>query len=350
MSAPIPIDRRQYPPIALVAAIMSAWLACATAHAQTPAELGPAVSVREVRALLRLHLTLGQRVPFMGEQTTRLMGDRTAASTQIVKRAGKDRERIEYLSPPNVRGEVILRVGRRLLHLRRLPEPHVTEAEAPLDGAEMRLRALLDSVMRGRVTVALVGEQLVAARRAKIVEIRPSGPGPVRRLWIDPETGVRLRHETVDAQGMVTSTSYFTAIDYQPNLSARDFMPEALEALVRKTVLPGAVRAKSLTEAQGSLSFRIRVPELPSPFELTDIWLIGPKRARGVTLQYSDGVNAVRVSQRKVSVGAARAAMAAGRAPVIRQGFAYWIHDGVLYTVSGPVQAAFIRNVLRSLK
>ena len=304
-----------------------------------------------VRALLHLHLTDGQRVPYRAVQTTRLLEGRIIETTQIVTRAGRDRERIEYLSPPHLRGEVILRLGARMFHYKPRPEPQVTESSAPAETRILRLREVMAAIRSGTVEIKRIGEQVVAGHRSEIVEIRPTGPGPVRRLWIDPITGVRLRHETVDSRATVTASTYFTSLVYRPRINPEDFSPEAIVRLAPSTILPGAVRIGSVQAAQARVAFRIKVPELPDSFALKEVWMIGPRGDRGVALVYSDGVNTIRVTQRRLPRRAVRRLWDnTSNAPVIRPGYAYWVVEDMLYTIAGPMRVGLLQRAMRSLQ
>ncbi|MBM3494468.1 MAG: hypothetical protein FJX72_09150 [Armatimonadetes bacterium] len=351
----------------LVRAVLGAGLAlvCVEGTAQPRAETEPlrAWERREVRRVLTLFATKGQTTPYIAEQTSRLLEDRVSESTQTIKHAGPGRERIEYTSPQRLRGEVILQLGRRLLHYRLRPKPRVVEGDAPDDLQGRRMRELLESVRTGKVAVRHVGRQVVAGRQADIIEIRPSGGAqspsperlatgqPFRRLWIDSANGVRMRHESVDPSGTVLSTSYFTRIFLNPTFGASDFRPGALPTSRPALVLPGTTAVANVAEAQRHVVFRIREPRLPPAFGPAGVWLVGEGGARGVVLGYSDGVNTVRLTQRRLPPGAAGARFrATGGKPVMRQGLAHWVSGDVLFTLSGPVRRPMLERIVEGMR
>jgi hypothetical protein len=93
---------------------------------------------------------------------------------------------------------------------------------------EQRKR-LLDALGRiGRqLQVSLQGQDTVASRTADILLIQPpiGVTGPSRRLWIDRETGLRLRTEEHDAEGRIVSSAYFLSLELSPSFKDDDFAP-----------------------------------------------------------------------------------------------------------------------------
>lgn len=299
--------------------------------------------------LLRLMLTRGVRTGYIGEQTTRLLEGQVAESRQIVKHAAPGRERIEFLAPPRIRGEVILDLGGKRLHLRMRPVPRLVETSVPPDAQVRPIRDLLAAVQTNRIALRHLGQELVAGRAAEIVEARPRAEVPFKRLWIDRETGVRLRYETVDASGSVIATSYFTRIDYSPRFDADDFKRESLVARAPAGAAMRAEAVATLAEAEAKVGFRLREPPLPPSFRRTGIWIMGSDGPAGVVISYSDGVNMLRLTQRKVPPAVARMRLRA-QEPVIRPGAAQWLAGDVLFTLSGSVRRPILEGAVRGLR
>jgi hypothetical protein len=298
------------------------------------------------RVLLQLLMTRGQAASYMGEQTTRLLDGAIPESRQIVKHAGPGRDRIEFLTPPRVQGDVILDIRGRRFHLRMRPVPRVVSSEVPPDMNIGQARALVAAVRAGKVTVRHVGFDRIAGRIADIVEIKPLADAPYKRIWVDRASGVRLKHETVDSSGSVIASSFFTKIEMNPSLDASDFDPASLTARAPGALPANAESVATLAEAQARVSFRIREPSMPPPYRLTRIWLVGAGRDRGVTTTYSDGVNTLTLSQRRQTTVAVKG----GQKPLIRPGAARWVADGVVYTLVGPVRRPVLERILRSLQ
>lgn len=311
--------------------------------------LGGPGSPRVIR-LLQLMLSQGPRARYIGEQTTRLLEGEIAESRQIVKHAGPGRERIEFMAPPRIRGEVMLNLPGKRLHLRMRPRPRVVEMNVPLDVQIRPIRELLLAVRKKRIVVRHIGQEQIAGRIADIIEAKPLASVPYKRLWIDRETGVRLRYETVDTSGSVIATSYFTRIDYTPDLAMSEFSPASLTAKAPSAPAMRANAVASVADAQSKVGFRIREPLLPPPFRRTGVWLVGSGDAVSVAITYSDGVNTLRLTQRKVDPAIARLRQGAAREPIIRPGAAHWLSGDVLFTLSGSVRRPILEKAIRGLR
>lgn len=303
-------------------------------------------SARGRQALLR-YLRQGQLTPYLAEQTTRAFGADMAESRQVVKHAGPARQRIEYLAPPSLRGEVILILGARILHYRPLPEPTIVEGDAGLEIVGERAKELLQALRSGKIKVTATGSQIVAGREADIIEVRPSSGGPFRRLWIDRACGVRLKHETVDGAGNVVASSYFTRVRLNPSFERTEFRPGSLPRVPYRAQAPASPRLDSIAAAQRLVEFTIRAPTLPDRYSIKGVWLIGGPRRRGVLLQYGDGVNTVTLSQRPLPRGAPRNS---DRELHIGRGVALWTTDDRVYTLFGTLRPDVLRAAVNSLR
>jgi len=303
------------------------------------------------REMLRLYLRSGQAIPYEGEQVTQTFGSGPTETRQIVKRAGRGRLRIEYLYPPHQKGEVLLMVGHRLLHYLPRPRPRVIESEVtPLEGGE-QARQLLEQVRQGRVRVACVGIQTLAGKEACILEIRSGNTWSFRRLWLDKDTGVRLKHETISADGRVLATSYFTRISYWPALDGREFRPDSIPPAPVTFQLPATPPLDSLEKAEQQAGFAIKRPALPPRYELRGIWVMGTPGARSVLLRYSDGVNTILLTQRPVLPALGRNAFRTLVGAVARRrGSAAWVGADRLYVLFGHLPPPAFQAVRRSLR
>lgn len=303
------------------------------------------------RALMRRFLLSGQRIPYYAEQTTRIIGARALESRQVVKHGGVMRERIEYLSPARLRGEVMLVNGDGLWHYRPLPEPRISHGIAHRDAVADMARDLLAAVRAKRVSVRLVGTEVVADRAAAVLELRGREAGPYKRIWLDEATGVRLRNEAFSSAGVMLSTSYFTRIDYSVRYSPGEFTPASLPSAPVDAAVPASPPLASVAEAQIGTSFSIREPSLPVRYSLKGVWVSGTGRKRSVILRYSDGVNALLLVQRHLADQASRrVGPPASTTPQRRWGVAYWVSDDMVYTLTGTVRPEIMRRIVESLR
>lgn len=304
-----------------------------------------AARARAVR-LLQLYVRRGVRRPHVGEQVTRLLTGRVQQSRQLVKHAGPGRERIEYLGPPAMRGQVLLLAGGRLY--RSNPGTgRVLQSPAPPDRLQGNLIRLLEDVRQGRIDVALVGRQRVANREAGIIEVRPAArdEAPFKRLWIDEATGVRLRTEDVGASGDVVSTTYFTRIDLEPRLDPAEFAPASLRGSVSSPAA-GAFEVPSVADAEREVGYRLREPDLPTGYRPDSVWVTGRQRGRQVVaVRYTDGVNAFTLFQRPAPRTADGPGLLFGRGKLSQ-----WVSRNRAYAIAGALRPDVLEQIRASLR
>ena len=313
--------------------------------------VAPSRAPARARALLLRYLRDGLRRKFVAHETTRLLRGQVRESQQIVKQSGSGAMRVEYLSPPAMRGEIVLVVGRRML--RYSPSDGVVrESQAPPAGALGRAVALMEGIRSGAVRVQVVGQEMVAGRQAAIVEVRGAGSdGFYKRLWIDVQSGVRLKIEDADPTGTVVSTSYFTRIDLDPELDGREFQPESLPARERPTRRFRAVPYASVAEAQQQVGFAIREPALPPGYRLLGVWVApAPGGGQTVLLRYTDGVTSFTLSQHPVPPR--WGLRPPDRLPGRREepGAVRWVSGGRIYVLLGNLPSEAVDRIVSSLR
>jgi len=359
-----------------MAGLVAAWIICAGVEGQAQrARAGrlPTIPLRQradnapagrlegglpeiarARQIIGLYLRRGARQPHAGEQTTRLLRGRVHESQQIVKYAGPGRLRIEYLSPPALRGSILLLNGGRLFNYRPA-ENKILVGSAPLEEFQNRARELMKGVRDQRISVRVVGTQVVAGQSAAIVEIRAVRGGAFfKRFWIDEKTGVRLKNEDLDPQGNVISTSYFTKIDYAPVFDPQEFRPAALPNVPHEALLPPSPPLASVQEAQQRAGFSIREPSLPAGFHFNGAWVVpGPPGSQTVILRYTDGVNAFTLFQhpgRPHGGPLLRPGLKGALRPLLRNGVAHWVSDDRAFTLLGNLKPENARQIVDSLR
>ncbi|HSV73228.1 MAG TPA: sigma-E factor regulatory protein RseB domain-containing protein [Chthonomonadales bacterium] len=301
--------------------------------------------------LLLRYLREGLRRPFVAHETTRLLQGQVRESQQIVKQAGLGAMRVEYQSPPAMRGEVLLILGRRML--RYVPaEGVVHESRAPETGVLGRAGALVEGLRSGAVRARVVGREEVAGRNAAIVEVRGAGrEGFFKRLWIDTQSGVRMKIEDVDPSGVVVSTSYFTRIDLDPVLDAGEFRPGSLS---RREARPRPLRTRplaSVAEAQQRVGYAIREPSLPPGYRLVGVWVApAPVGRQAVILRYTDGVSTFTLSQHPAP--ARWGSRGADQAPRPRddRGAIRWVSGGRVFILVGNLSPHAVDRIIASLR
>lgn len=299
------------------------------------------------RLLIARFLKDGMRRPHMGEQVTTLYADRVHESRQVYKYMGPARWRMEYLSPPDMRNEVILVIAGRMFHYKPA-ENRIHEGMAPQDLLLKHIQERLQDIKQGGIRVAAVGQELIAGRQAAIVEVRPPRPNaPYVRLWIDEETGIRLKHEFRDAQDRVRSSTYFTKVELDPQFTPGDFMPNSLPPVPHVPLLPDSPPLPDVASAQRQVGYTIREPAVPSGYRLYGIWVVaGPGKGTATVLHYSDGVNSFAIFETAAPLRQQRAL------PKLqpRRGAAHWVSDGVAFSLIGAIRPETMKQIVDSLQ
>lgn len=302
------------------------------------------VDVKRARELITLFLRQGNRQPYVGEQITQVMAG-GLESKQVVKHRGPWQDRIEFLSPPRMNGEIILQNGGRFLHYK--PSDRVIlEGVASPEAFLGQVRHILGGIKEGRITVLTVGSQVIAEQNASIVEIRTPEGG--WRLWIDDKTGVRLKSEQLNAQGAVTVTSYFTKIDYAPTFDPSAFTPGSLPRARHEASLPSGPPLATVQAAQQQVDYTIREPALPTGFRLGGVWVVELPGAKVTVLRYTDGPNNLTLFEQR-----SRQKAVPGSAQPLRptrRNLRHWVSGDVSFGLIGNVRPETLSQVVDSLQ
>jgi len=310
--------------------------------ARRAAQNANAVEARRAREIMALFLRQGNKQPYVGEQVTQVMAG-GLESREIVKHRGPWQDRIEFVAPPRMTGEIILQNGGRFQHYKP-SQSVILEGVASPEVFLGQVRGILAGIKEGRITVRVVGSQVVAEQNASIVEIRTPEGG--WRLWIDDRTGVRLKSEQLNAQGAVTMTSYFTKIDYTPTFGPTDFAPASLPRVRHEASLPSGPPLPTVQAAQQQVDYTIREPALPAGFQIAGVWVVELPGAKVTVLRYTDGPNNFTLFEQK----ARQKALAAAPRKPLRRNLRHWIADGVSFSLMGNLRPATLLQIVDSLQ
>lgn len=325
--------------------MLSAPRAAITAIATIAATEANPADVKRAREIMGLFLRQGNKQPYIGEQITQVMAG-GLESKQIVKHRGPWLDRIQFLAPPRMNGEIILQNGGRFQHYK--PSQNVIlEGIASPEVFDGQVKEILQGIRSGRITARAVGSQVVAEQNASIVEIRTPEGG--WRLWIDDKTGVRLKSEQLNAQDSVTLTTYFTKIDYTPTFDPADFSPGSLPRVKHEASLPNGPPLANVQAAQQQVDYTLREPVLPSGFRLAGVWVVGLPGGHNVTvLRYTDGPNNFTLFEQKARQKPA-AATAQGANPM-RRNLRHWISGDVSFSLLGNIRPITLKQIADSLQ
>lgn len=310
-----------------------------------PDVLAAQQEIKRVREVMGLYLRQGQKTPYIGEQTTQVIAG-GLQSTQIVRHRGPGQERIQFLTPPRMNGEVILTAGDRSFHY--LPQKQrIVEGIASQEVFQGHAKDIIAGIRTGRITVKMLGSQIVAGQNTSVVELRTAEGG--WRLYIDDRTGVRLKTEQLNAQGNVTSASYFTKIDYTPTFDPKDFRPDTLPRVEHEPGLPPGPPLASVQAAQQQVTYTLREPILPAGFRLMGVWVVERPGDRKITvLRYTDGANTFALFEQPVKPNARPAPLAPAK--LQRRALRHWMAGGLQFTLVGSLRPATLEQIVRSLQ
>lgn len=311
------------------------------------AAASPGVDPR-ARQLIELYLKQGLKQPYVAQQTTRLLESRVLESTQIVKHAGPARERIEYLTPRRMLGEIILIDGGRLYNYKPGPNARILEGVATPEELQSRAADLLRAIRAGRTSLAVVGTQIIAGQNAVLVEIRTRGVNRFyKRMAIDEKTGVRLRLEDVSPRGVVVREVFVTKIDYTPIFDRADFRPDLLPAVRREPRFPSTPLLENVAAAQAQVSYTIRTPNVPVGFALNGVWVVGMSALRRTTiLRYSDGVTTFALFE---TPAPPRMPPAARNRVQRLPGAVSWVSHDLIFSLIGNLKPESVDRIMASL-
>ncbi len=274
--------------------LLVAMLACppvtpANAAAPAPAASVPTPALTPAR-IVQLALDAPRLIDYEGTKViTALRGGQLETITVAESHKRPDTMRLEYLSPENLAGRVIVDNGTVTWHY----EPRLNMVfEGPtLEGST--LSRDLTMLLRNYRVKAL-GVEDVIGRQAYVVVLDPIKPGVQRQLWIDRATGTVLRSEERDPTRGVVLSTYFSRISFSLNLP---------DAYFQFRAPAGARVLKMFTTEAGSMSpavlqARVRFPVLIPPVLPEGYTFRGGALSRfgsleSVVLRYSNGGNLI---------------------------------------------------------
>ena len=267
-----------------VAAAAALILVSARADRAAPA---PELSV-SAATVLTLALQASRLVDYEGTKVVTLQRHgRTETVTAVEAHKRPDMVRLEYLSPPDVAGRLIVDNGRSSWHY----EPRQNMAfQGPTMEAGLFSGGLAQ--LRRNYRATALGTDEVVGRPAYVLLLEPNTPGESRELWVDQATGTVLRTESRDPSGGRALTTYFSRISFSLNLPAAYFhfeTPAGARVVPMFTLSGESASSDALTQRAGLTV--VVPPVLPDEYVFTGGAV---SRFGGVTsayLRYSDGEN-----------------------------------------------------------
>lgn len=258
---------------------------------------------QERPALALLKRMFRPSAPYAGIQHTQ---EGSRYSEQIVKEDTNGKKLIQFISPSNLAGEIIISSPTVFYHY--FPEKNqLYTAIWPQSESELKMHTLMQMALHGTLRVEITGEEKIDNIDCAIVSISAisrNHPDGIlqRKLWIDKQTGALLRTERWGERGMI-SVSYMTQIKIGPGagVSPRDFSRSAFPLNSQiDPLFPQTPPYQSIEAAQQQTPFQILVPlTLPNSFKPDGIWVFTQPGNISVLLRYTHGVNHFSLFERR---------------------------------------------------
>lgn len=217
------------------------------------------------------------------------LGDGTPneANTSIVEIRQKDgRMRMDYKSGIFA-GLSIIDDGKKMMRVDKKNQTVVISA-IPFPQDDI-------SLLLSNYEVISEGTEQIVGRPTQILQVKSrSIKNLSKKLWIDKETFMPLRREHYNSDGVLTTLTFYTQVNYDVEIKDSDF---SLPKGWRIVEAPQNMRRFSQKQISETVGFDIVEPKyLPSGYVLDGFYLFHPmRRGKGVHIRYVDGLNTISV-------------------------------------------------------
>lgn len=277
------------------------------------------------------------KIVFSGEEQTFLPRNNGITSQQKIIGDPKGRVIRRYLSPEQLKGDIMLIAPNRFVYYHAKDN---TLEDTTNDVSEPEYRKVILKGLRDRTFVANhIGNAVVAGKPSIIIEVRPNDPMSRAKatFWINPFTNIKLKHEIYDNNGNLASRSELLSVAFGPTagVTEKDFFPPEFET---KKDTARRRRFRTIEEARKALPFTPYVPDvLPTGFRFSQVVLIDqaafPMLGGSVTVHYTDSVTSIHIVQRMLKNN------------LQRPGFSRNARTRIITTPSGSLEVTVRGNV-----
>lgn len=226
-------------------------------------------------------------VEFSGTKEAMVRLDGKLISTRYrVFHAPPDKWRIEYLSPAEASGRVMIRDGDTTWQLEPAEKRiFVTSGDVGIENYEQ-----VDSLLLANYTIRPISAAVQAGRKCQMMQLIPKHPGKSSwRIWVDDRIGNILRRERYAPDGKVDMASQFTR--FEPGRVDQRLFDSS--RLPRYEVVNRTWGIHMLGEGETFRIAGIKPPQtLPGGFHLRSACQVSGHPG-SVQLTYSDGFCAV---------------------------------------------------------
>ncbi len=215
-----------------------------------------------------------------------------------IMRQGPNVERKEFLADQGGKLEVTLSDGKHTWTY--MPSRRMVIKRPAPDLEEVReLRRKAFELIQQNYAVRVEQEEVnIGGRKAVVIELIPEDQStrPIRRMWVDRESGVPLRTEVVGTDRSVVLLSYFSKISFAPRLPAEHFVLKVPKNTAVRPVIEKAYN--DLEPVRSSVAFPVLTPRyLPKGFAFMRVLVRSHPREDEIQIQYSDGLSMLSLFQ-----------------------------------------------------
>lgn len=206
-------------------------------------------------------------------------------SEAILKKARPDKIRLEFLSSPFAGYVMVLRGENGAI----IP-PKGKGMSFPTIAPFGDMMEINFELLSRSAKVSLRGEEKVIGRTAQVFLIEPANvKGGFLKIWVDKETGVRLKTELYSPQGKLISIVALLSLKLNPSFDKKEFeVPFPL------------VKLKNYTpeELHNILGFRPLIPSyLPPGYTILHCRPLFAGKHRAAIIHLTDGLNPITIME-----------------------------------------------------
>ena len=335
---------------AFLCCIATAWISSPSAvHAADPDITYQKIMEAPARVSYRATMT---------KQRFSADGDTTRFVQEIIHQR-PDRDRIDIPGPEGGVREVIIRVDDDIYRRKAAGDSlfYSHRRQSNSNVLDMNLEFNNLDLLQTNYELEITGTGRILDRPVATLAFKPRHPGRMTKTaWIDEETGLVLRTEERNEEGVLVEELFLTEFEKDPLIPADTFATE--EWTGKSVEINQVVACGSISEVQREADFRLNAPVyIPSGFTLQHRRVMQHRGQPLVHFMYSDGLSRLSLFQRIAS--AEETHRSPRGTPEMYDDVRVWDrgpysilrrnYDGKLFTVIGDVAIGEAVELLTSL-
>jgi len=268
-------------------------------------------------------------------------GRKVSGYQQKITRMPGNRERIVVLYPPDQRGRLKVCNGSEVWEYWPHQNKVIHQQLRPFAEQRQQRLAVLSSLKR-TLEARSLGDGIVAGRLCHIIAFSDYSGRLVRKVWLDGLTTVELKVQRFGSDERLAYSSYYTTINFHPQLDETMFVFEVPEgAIVRE--LPPPPQRMTLADAQAKVGFRALVPARLPPGYVFQQDQVAVNDHRGqplLWLPFTNGVDTFSLFQSPAPLQCETS---------VRSRVVTWTQGGYSFVLVGTLSNKEIRSIQRSM-